>query len=109
MEDIIKVNVGGRIFVTTRCTLCHYPDSLLEQRFRPGSNLDTPGEIDGIAFIDSDSEMFVHVLNFLRGNSEYISQMCKADLLKLKGEADYYGLCSLVDETKLYLKEKWDW
>ena len=100
MEDIIKLSVGGRIFVTKRCTLCAYPDSLLGKIFDPDSKFARPAEIDGCVFIDRDPDMFAHVLNYLRGNSKYQSELCKDELLKLECEADYYSLHDLLLEVK---------
>ena len=104
MEDIIKLNVGGRIFVTRRQTLCAEPDSLLGRMFDPDSKFAKPAEIDGCVFFDRDPDMFGYILSYLRGSFDFYPELSKLNLWMLKGEADYYSIGALVkkiDESLL--------
>jgi len=104
MEDIIKLNVGGRIFVTRRQTLCADPDSLLGRMFDPDSKFAKPAEIDGCVFFDRDPDMFGYILSYLRGSFDFYPELSKLNLLMLKGEADYYSIDALIkkiDESLL--------
>ena len=62
--QIIKLNVGGTHFQTTKTTLCFKPDSVLARDIvdRNAKLIETDQEI----FIDRDPEAFKHILNLLR-------------------------------------------
>jgi len=65
MNDWIKLNVGGRLFTTTRSTLIKYPYSMLGRMFddtRWASAIDQ----DGSYLIDHDPNQFDAILNYLR-------------------------------------------
>jgi hypothetical protein len=62
--DILKLNVSGKIFVTSRSTLCKYPKSVLAEMF---SKQQIQHRDDrGAYFIDRNPEVFQHVLTWLR-------------------------------------------
>jgi hypothetical protein len=64
-NDWIKLNVGGRLFTTTRSTLTKYPYSMLGRMFddtRWASAIDQ----DGSYLIDHDPNQFDAILNYLR-------------------------------------------
>jgi len=67
--DIIKLNVGGRIFETTRSTICKYPSSRIAQLIQGEikQNLDSEGNI----FIDEDPRDFEYILRALRNSNGY--------------------------------------
>ena len=68
--DIIRLNVGGTIFETTRGTMRQKPDSFLAKMFTPGSDIHPlnflPVTADGSYFIDASPCAFELVLNWLR-------------------------------------------
>ena len=112
MEDIIKLNVGGRIFMTKRRTLCACPDSMLGRMFEPDSEFAKPAEIDGCVFLDRDPEMFGHILNYLRSKRFFFLKMNSFDLHQLMNEADYFGFIELREELlacseKIEVEENW--
>eukprot|EP00735_Rhodelphis_limneticus_P015101 TRINITY_DN9260_c0_g1::TRINITY_DN9260_c0_g1_i1::g.13314::m.13314 TRINITY_DN9260_c0_g1::TRINITY_DN9260_c0_g1_i1::g.13314 ORF type:complete len:415 (+),score=59.80,sp/A6H6X4/KCTD4_BOVIN/43.96/1e-11,BTB_2/PF02214.17/8.2e+03,BTB_2/PF02214.17/2.4e-17,DUF87/PF01935.12/0.33,Fib_alpha/PF08702.5/0.57 TRINITY_DN9260_c0_g1_i1:41-1246(+) len=82
----VKLNVGGRIFVTSPSTLGKYPGSMLVAFTNPKWK---PCVDDGAYFIDRDPELFSLVLKFLRTGrmprGEY-------DLEELKAEFEFYLL-----------------
>ncbi len=49
-SDIVKLNVGGRLFVTTRTTLTTFPHSMLAGMFR--GDLPAGATFEGGIFID---------------------------------------------------------
>ena len=68
-SDVIKLNVGGVMYVTTRSTLCQ-PGSWFETMF---SGKMEPGiQIDGAYFIDRDGEMFRYVINYMRNLDKWL-------------------------------------
>ena len=91
--SIVKLNVGGFKFTTSRSTLCRYPGTFLEVMF--SGRHDYPAEVDeedGSYFIDRDGRHFHHVLNFLRVG--HVVSLPDADAARdeLAAEADFYGL-----------------
>lgn len=67
LPSIVKLNVGGYKFTSSRATLCRVPGTHLECMFsgRHANPTDVDPD-DGSYFIDRDGTHFRHVLNFLR-------------------------------------------
>jgi hypothetical protein len=87
MDEIIKLNVGGKRFETLRSTLLS-----LETYFTGLLDCDIPPS--GEYFIDRDGKKFPAILNYLRGNrDEYIDPI----------EASFYAL-PLFPEVQYALK-----
>jgi hypothetical protein len=67
MNDVIRLNVGGTLFTTTRFTLTKYPDSMLAKMFDPDLGMDAAKKDDtGAFFIDRSPDMFKIILEYLR-------------------------------------------
>ena len=103
-DEVISLNVGGVIHITTRSTLAKYPDSMLgsmfSDRFVP--QLDNQSNY----FIDRDGHLFRHILNFLRTGSLCLPQDFQ-DFDLLDAEADFYQIPSLIAAiTSLRCKNK---
>ena len=65
MGEVVTLNVGGRLFTTTRTTLTSEPDSVLGRMFDPTSPLPPARMIDGAYFIDANPAIFeVGVISF---------------------------------------------
>ena len=93
MTDIIKLNVGGIIFNTTKNTLTNtlepnYFNSILSKHW------ETCCDKDENIFIDRDGEYFKPILNFLRTGVIYIEPDIPQHLVFL--EAEFYGI-NLID------------
>lgn len=66
-EDIVRLNVGGRLFTTTRGTLRKCPESKLALLFSGCHEL---GKDDtGAYFLDRDGDAFAVMLNWLRSGT----------------------------------------
>ena len=76
---IIRLNVGGTIFETTRATLTQRPDSKLAKMFTPGSETSPPRTKDGAYFIDGCPKAAEVIINWLRTGSPHISTITKYD------------------------------
>ena len=65
--QVLELNVGGRLFVTTRATLCRDSNSMLAKMFSEESEL-PPAYRDsqGRFFIDRDGKYFNTILSYLR-------------------------------------------
>ena len=79
--EVVTLNVGGRLFRTTRTTLTSEPDSVLGRMFDPTSPLPPARMIDGAFFIDANPAIFeVGVVFFCR--SEFAISKVVLDFLR---------------------------
>jgi hypothetical protein len=96
MDDIIKLNVGGQLFVTTRATLCaEAAGSMLATKFDPESKFALPKEIDGAVFLDREPITFHYILKYLRNGCQVVSDIPDELLKDMCADANYFGLIGL--------------
>ncbi|CAB9498535.1 SH3KBP1-binding protein 1 [Seminavis robusta] len=96
LSKVVKLDVGGYTFKTSRDTLCRIPDSHLAAMFSGRHATGPLQDDDGSFFIDRDGRHFHHVLNFLRSGSAVTLPEGPAAKAELAVEADFYGLDDLV-------------
>lgn len=65
LDDVVRFNVGGTIFTTTRSTIMKYPKTKLAAIIAPDSQWN---KIDNIYFIDRTPLMFTYVLEYYRND-----------------------------------------
>ena len=95
--EVIRLNVGGKVFLTTRATLCAEPGSMLATLFDGDSPFEGPDQLDdGSYFLDRPHHAFEYVLNYLRCSLKLLKAPPKKILPQLRNDADYYGLAGLV-------------
>ena len=112
VSEIVHLNVGGTKYITTKSTLCKYPESMLGAMFMENVPLST--DKNGYYFIDRCGHIFQYILQFLRCGKLVLPQGFN-ELELFKVEADFYqieGLISAVSavehrKTKVEVKE-WD-
>ncbi|XP_076452423.1 BTB/POZ domain-containing protein KCTD7-like [Babylonia areolata] len=92
---IIRLNVGGHLYMTRLSTLLKYSDSMLAAMFSGRHQVDQ--DKDGNYFLDSNGHIFGQILEFLRNGS--LPE--KKDTLMVYRDANYYGLHELVDKLSL--------
>ena len=63
---VIEINVGGKVFTTSRLTLCSDRDSMLATLFDVNSPFKILKDSTGRPFLDRDGDAFALVLDFLR-------------------------------------------
>lgn len=96
----IKLNVGGRLFLTTRTTLSKDPKSFLCRICQDESHLKSEQDEYGAFMIDRDPDYFEPVLNFLRNGKLILNKnLCEEGVLE---EAEFYNIADLIE----ILKEK---
>lgn len=97
-DSIVKLNVGGVIYLTSETTLkskserLNYFDALLSGKF-------SPTMIDGAYFIDRDGSIFQYILNYLRSGHYCfkISEIpLEISLYQLQEEANFYLIEDLI-------------
>ncbi len=64
MADLVELNVGGKLFTTTRSTLERHEGSFFEAML--SDRWETTMDSEGRYFIDRNGETFTHVLDYLR-------------------------------------------
>ncbi|XP_018321208.1 BTB/POZ domain-containing protein KCTD9 [Agrilus planipennis] len=98
-SDWIKLNVGGKLFTTSKSTLkSKEPDSMLARMFAEDGTgfLFTPSNIDenGAYLIDRSSTYFEPILNYLRsGQLIYDNNINPEGILE---EARFFGIESVI-------------
>jgi len=110
LNDWITLNVGGRLYETTRLTLVACPDSLLANMFslessRPAAAVST--DTHGAFKIDADPDIFGILLNWLRRNKLMMTDGISLENVAV--EAEFFGLIELkdaVEERKKKIKEE---
>jgi hypothetical protein len=103
-DYIVKLIVGGRLFVTTRATLMKDPCSMLASpKFDAESLHPTAVVQDGGFFLDRDPITFRYVLNYLRNDCKLVSDIPDGLLKDVRADADYFGLdmLSALCDTQL--------
>jgi len=104
-DSIVKLNVGGQIFVTKISTLTKYPDSMLALMFNHTDEGMSPmaKTKDGAYFLDANPVYFGEILEYLRHGeiSTEDSNLWKG-IAKL---ANHFGLTDLA----LELERNNDW
>jgi len=92
-KEWVKLNVGGKCFLTTRMTLCKDPDSFFSQCLDSGEK-----DENGAVQIDRDPDYFGPVLNYLRhGNLVIDKNLTEEGVLE---EAEFYNITNLVAVVK---------
>ena len=92
-DDLVRLNVGGAIYLTTKSTLCRYPDSMLGAMFN--GSFPTAHDSQGNYFIDRDGTIFGFILNFLRSSQLALpADFYQWDQLSV--EADFYQIQPLI-------------
>ncbi|XP_072050110.1 BTB/POZ domain-containing protein KCTD21-like [Amphiura filiformis] len=93
MAEIVKLNVGGVIYTTSRSTLTKYPNSMLGTMF--SGRLPTTKDEYGNYWIDGNGDIFRYVLEFLRRGCLMVPDHFQ-DFEILEKEADFYQLPELI-------------
>jgi hypothetical protein len=99
-ENRVTLNVGGRVFVTSRSTLARDRESMLAALVSGVFPVQTDGS--GALFIDRDPEYFGQILNFLRDGVIDTDANSLAQNRALLREARFYqvrALEQLLDEV----------
>ena len=89
VDEIIRLNVGGRLLTTTRTTLTKNKGSMLEKMFSAENPLPPARLVDGAYFIDADPDVFNSILTWLRHE---VLDLKNVSPDHLAAAASYFGL-----------------
>lgn len=95
--EVVKLNVGGRLFATTKETLCSINDTFFTSMLL--GRITSSKDEDGAIFIDRDPEMFAIILNYLR--TQQLFNVTDYNVDMLRHEAEYYGITPLCRQLAL--------
>eukprot|EP01112_Ceratiomyxa_fruticulosa_P009959 TRINITY_DN2613_c0_g2_i7.p1 TRINITY_DN2613_c0_g2~~TRINITY_DN2613_c0_g2_i7.p1 ORF type:complete len:455 (-),score=103.44 TRINITY_DN2613_c0_g2_i7:167-1531(-) len=93
-SQIIKINVSGKIFITTRQTLLNHPNSLFYQI----ANRQSVVLSDDTPFFDKSPKVFEVILDWMRYNCLPNTTTLPFPYEELKQDAQFYRLHNLVAE-----------
>jgi hypothetical protein len=96
-DELVKLNVGGARFETSRAVLTKVEDSMLGRMFGRCDAMLQADPLDGSIFIDRDGERFGMLLDFLRDldgshMQRTIRALPEAAQDAMVQELDYFGL-----------------
>lgn len=92
---MIKLNIGGQIFITTAETI-NSEYSMLTAMIK---NENPASMVEGALFIDRDPNVFRWILNYLRG-SKILPKKYSTDMYLLLEEASYFAVDGLVTRIR---------
>eukprot|EP01133_Synstelium_polycarpum_P011992 gene11992-14008_t len=101
-NEWVTLNVGGRMFSTTRSTLLKDKDSMLAKMF--GESWDSTKDSNGSYLIDRSPEYFAPIINFLRCGNLVID-----DGLNIEGvyhEARFFNITAMVEKLSVMVERK---
>ena len=99
---MIRLNVGGKKFITTMNTLQSFPESTLAKMF--SSHQLPEKDLTGAYFIDSSPMMFGYVLDWCKHRKLIVGNCI--DLEGLEVVADSFGLLEMKREVALKKKKR---
>ena len=103
-RDWIKLNVGGKIFTTTRCTLTKDPESFLFRLCQEASELDSQKDEIGAYLIDRDPSYFTPILNYLRHGKLVIDKNVSEE--GVLEEAEFFNVKNLIELVKDKIRQR---
>ncbi|KAI7840140.1 hypothetical protein COHA_006179 [Chlorella ohadii] len=95
-DELIVLNVGGRLFHTTRATLTKHPDSMLAAMFRGDMQATALRDEQGHPFLDRDPAHFPFVLAYLRDGHIPPLPQGLLELRQLQVEAEFFAMAELA-------------
>ena len=103
-RDWIKLNVGGKIFTTTRCTLTKDPESFLFRLCQETSDLESQKDDMGAYLIDRDPNYFNPILNYLRHGKLVIDKNVSEE--GVLEEAEFFNIKNLITLVKEKIQQR---
>uniref|UniRef100_A0A8C8JSF7 BTB domain-containing protein n=1 Tax=Oncorhynchus tshawytscha TaxID=74940 RepID=A0A8C8JSF7_ONCTS len=101
--DWLTLNIGGRLFTTTRSTLVSKePESMLAHMFREKAVWGNKQDECGAYLIDRSPEYFEPILNYLRHGQLIINE--GINLLGVLEEARFFGIAQLAEQLEVAIK-----
>uniref|UniRef100_A0A8C2GIG2 BTB/POZ domain-containing protein KCTD9 n=2 Tax=Cyprinus carpio TaxID=7962 RepID=A0A8C2GIG2_CYPCA len=101
--DWLTLNIGGRLFTTTRSTLVSKePDSMLAHMFREKDVWGNKQDERGAYLIDRSPEYFEPILNYLRHGQIIVNE--GINLFGVLEEARFFGIEQMAEQLEVAIK-----
>lgn len=100
----IKLNVGGKIFITSSSTLLRDPQSFLARLVNEESSLESDKDDNGAFLIDRDPRYFAPILNYLRHGKLILDPGLSAE--GVLEEAEFYNITHLISLIKEHIQRR---
>ncbi|KAN0027804.1 hypothetical protein ACTFIV_009628 [Dictyostelium citrinum] len=101
-NEWISLNVGGRIFSTTRSTIIRDKDSMLAKMF--SESWDSAKDINGAYLIDRSPDYFTPILNYLRCGTIVIDESLNVE--GVYQEARFFNITGMLDKLASLVERK---
>ncbi|PRW20478.1 BTB POZ domain-containing KCTD21 [Chlorella sorokiniana] len=96
-DGLVTLNVGGKLFRTTRATLAKHPDSMLAAMFRGDMLASALRDEQGHPFLDRDPTHFPFILAYLRDSRLPPLPQGLLELQQLRVEAEIFAMAELAE------------
>lgn len=105
-DFLIKINVGGKIFIVKLSTITAEKDTLFYKLF--ATYLDKDGDIPREYFFDRNYTHFPLVLEYLRNKKVSLKNYNKFEKEEIIDELDYFGIDLFKKGKKVEIDIEWD-
>jgi uncharacterized protein YjbI with pentapeptide repeats len=104
-SDWVRLNVGGRVFATTRATLSSDPDSMLARMFEPSEvGWLSATDASGAFLIDRSPTFFEPLLNFMRHGRLILNEGISP--LGVLEEAKFFGISKAIEPLEALVRNE---
>jgi hypothetical protein len=100
LKTKIKINVGGKVFSTSKSTLLMSPGLGVLSVFSVMLSTKLWDPEDGIYFFDRNPAVFNHVLDYMADGSVLLDILGPVELALLKEDLEFFHVPYFVDEAK---------
>merc|ERR1712180_224684 len=97
-KEWVRLNVGGKVFTTSRATLTKDPQSFLARIALEDTELGSDKDESGAFLIDRDPQYFSPILNFLRHGKVHLDRNVMEEAVL--EEAEFYNVADMVKVLK---------
>ena len=103
LTDILKLNIRGKLVLTSRANFFSEPSSVFAQMFGPDQRLSPTAMVDGAHFIDADPDCFQVILNWLTYRRILLPRNLTPESVGVV--AEFYGLVDLCKELEISTRQ----
>lgn len=100
--DWVTLNVGGRVFTTTRATLMNEPNSMLARMFSPAEAWSNVSDASGAVLIDRSPVYFEPIINYLRHGQLILDK--EVNPQGVLEEAKFFGISGILEQLEELVK-----
>lgn len=100
--DWVTLNVGGRVFTTTRATLMNEPNSMLARMFSPAEAWSNVSDASGAFLIDRSPVYFEPIINYLRHGQLILDKGVNPQ--GVLEEAKFFGISGILEQLEELVK-----